>query len=74
MMVIDERFEKVWKLPWVLGGIIHGYLWDREDLLNITSKVKSFVCIFIVSCHFLDNVRTKGTPVVGAKTHFFRPK
>ncbi len=40
MMVIDDRLEKVWKLPLVLGGIIHGYLWDREDLLNITSKVK----------------------------------
>ncbi len=43
MMVIDERLEKVWKLPWVLGGIVHGYLWDREDILSITPKVNLFV-------------------------------
>ncbi len=40
MGIMEERFEKVWKLPWGLSGIIHSFMWDREDLLNISSKVK----------------------------------
>ncbi len=40
MQIIEEKFEKTWAIPWVLVRIIHGYLWDSEDLLNITSKVR----------------------------------
>ncbi len=38
MRIIEERLEKCWKLPWSLVGIIHSFMWDREDLSIISSK------------------------------------
>ncbi len=58
MQLIEERFEKVWKLPWGLAGIIHGYLWDREDLLNISAKVKE-ICFLASFCNFLFTIKLK---------------
>ncbi len=42
MQIMEERFEKVWRLPWVLMQIIHGYTWNRKDLRNISSKASIF--------------------------------
>ncbi len=45
MQLIDERFEKTLRFPSALIGIVHEYLWDREDLLNITSKVRANISV-----------------------------
>ncbi len=39
MGIMEERFEKVWNMPWPLMQIIHKYTWKWEDLLRINSKV-----------------------------------
>ncbi len=39
MIIMDERFEKKWKIPYSLGQLIHSYMWDRDDLLSISPKV-----------------------------------
>ncbi len=46
MQIIEEKFEKVWGIPWASVRVVHGYLWDREDLLNISSKVKAIFSLF----------------------------
>ncbi len=38
MQVMEERFEKVWDIPWSIVGIIHGYTWKWDDLLRISSN------------------------------------
>ncbi len=39
MKIMDEKFRKVWKLPWELAQIIHGFTWNKEDVRDISSKV-----------------------------------
>ncbi len=38
MQIMEEKFEKVWGIPWELVRIIHRYTWNRNDLKDITSK------------------------------------
>ncbi len=40
MQIMEERFEKVWKLPWDLVKIIHSFTWNRDDLRDISSTVR----------------------------------
>ncbi len=40
MQIMEERFEKVWKLPWELVKIIHSFTWNIDDLRDISSKVR----------------------------------
>ncbi len=35
---MDGKLEKVWKIPWALGQIIHGYTWERQDLQYLSKK------------------------------------
>ncbi len=37
MKIMGEKFEKVWGIPWELGQLIHGYVWNREDMSDISS-------------------------------------
>ncbi len=39
MQIMEEKFEKVWKVPWDLVKTIYSYFWRKDDLLRITSKV-----------------------------------
>ncbi len=39
MQIMEERFEKVWKLPWDLVKIIHSFTWNRDDFRDISSNV-----------------------------------
>ncbi len=47
---MEERFEKVWDIPWPIVGIIHGYTWKWEDLTRITSKVRDFMHFAFSQC------------------------
>ncbi len=40
MQIMEERFKKVWKLPWDLVKIIHSFTWKRDDLTDISSRVE----------------------------------
>ncbi len=40
MQIMEERFEKVWKVPWDLVKIIHSFTWNRDDLRDISSTVR----------------------------------
>ncbi len=40
MQIMEERFEKVWKLPWDLMKIIHSFTWNIDDLRDISSTVR----------------------------------
>ncbi len=45
MKIMDEKFEKVWGIPWELAQMIHSFTWNKEDVRDISSKVSSLPCI-----------------------------
>ncbi len=47
--IMDEKFTKVWDVPWSLVHIIHTYMWSEPDLANLYSnssvlKIYRFFC------------------------------
>ncbi len=45
--MMDEKFEKVWKMPWEMVKIIHSYTWDRDDVREYVYKA---IFLFSVPC------------------------